>query len=79
MKAKRNVARESLFSEERKSDTSVKKGNFEENGELVINGKIFANTHKNEKKNWLRNTIVVANRATQALFYYVIFLNFFEI
>ena len=49
-KTKRNVARESLLNEERKIDAIVKKDNSEENDELVINGKIFTNTHENYKK-----------------------------
>ena len=50
VKVKRNVARESLLNEERKLDTYVKKDNFEENDELVVNGKILTNTHKNDQK-----------------------------
>ena len=56
-KAERNVARELLLNKERKIDTSVKKDNFEENDKLVINGRIFTNTHEKDKKNRLRNTI----------------------
>ena len=50
VKAKRNVARESLLNEEKKIDTSIKKDNFEENDKLVINGKASANTRENDKK-----------------------------
>ena len=63
-KAKRNVARESLLDEKSKIDTSVKKDNFEENDDLVINGKMFTNTHQNEKKkmaakyNMTKNNVV---------------------
>ena len=63
-KAKRKVARESHLNEKIKIDTSVKKKNFEENDELVINGKIFTNTHQSEKKksaakyNMTKNNIV---------------------
>ena len=36
VKAKRNVARESLLKEERKIDTFVKKDNFEENNRHFV-------------------------------------------
>ena len=62
--AKRKVARESILNEETKIDTSVKKDNSAENDEIVINEKIFTNTHENEKKqstakyNMTKNNIV---------------------
>ena len=49
-KAERNVERKLLLNEERKTDATVKKDNFEGNDDLVVSRKIFNNTHGNDKK-----------------------------
>ena len=80
-KAERNVERKLLLNEERKTDATVKKDNFEGNDDLVVSRKTFNNTHGNDKKkstakyNKTKNNIVKGKKKVNKNSYVSIYKN----